>query len=103
MGPKSVPNESEGRKTGFARNSGQIRQKRTFLNLQGLNLCTSHFLVFGCLRDQDLVAFFQKVEGIFCYQDYSVLLTAALLICENSRRHLCPKLLESFERKLDVF
>ena len=62
---ESVPNESEGRKTSFARNSGQIRQKRTFLNLQGLNLCTSHILVFGCLRDQDVVGLYQKVEGNF--------------------------------------
>jgi len=42
-------------KTGFAAESGQIRKNRTFSNLQGLNLCTSHILVFGCLHGQDVV------------------------------------------------
>ena len=42
-------------KTGFAAESGQIRKNRTFSNLRGLNLCTSHILVFGCLRGQDVV------------------------------------------------
>jgi len=41
--------------TGFAAESGQIRKNRTFADLQGLNLCTSHILVFGCLHGQDVV------------------------------------------------
>jgi len=65
MGPKSILNESEGHKTGFARNSDQIRPKRTFLDLQALNLCTSHILVFGCLRDPDVVGLYKKVARKF--------------------------------------
>ena len=33
--------------------SGQIRKNRTFSNLRGLKLCTSHILVCGCLYGQD--------------------------------------------------
>jgi len=40
---------------GFAAELGQIRKNRTFSNLQGLNLCTSHILVVGCLHGQDVV------------------------------------------------
>ena len=42
-------------KPAFAAESGQIRKNHTFSNLQGLNLCTSHILVFGCLYGQDVV------------------------------------------------
>jgi len=35
--------------------SGQIRKNRTFSNLRGLKLCTSHILVFGCFHGQDVV------------------------------------------------
>jgi len=42
-------------RTGFAAESGQIRKNRTFSNFHGLNLCTSHILVFGCLHGQDVV------------------------------------------------
>jgi len=48
-------------KTGFAAESGQIRKNQTFPNLRGLNLCTSHILVFGCLRGQDVVGSLKKV------------------------------------------
>jgi len=41
--------------TSFAAESGQIRKNRTFSNLRGLNLCTSHILVFGCLHGQDVM------------------------------------------------
>ena len=42
-------------RTSFAAESGQIRKNRTFSNLRGLNLCTSHILVFGCLHGQDVI------------------------------------------------
>ena len=42
-------------KTGFAAESGQIRENWTFWNIQGLNLCTSHILDFGCVHGQDVV------------------------------------------------
>ena len=42
-------------RTGFAAESGQIRKNRSFSNLQGLNLCTSHIWVFGCLHGQNVV------------------------------------------------
>jgi len=51
--PSSVTCESR-----FCCESGQIRKNRNF---PGLNLCTSHFLVFGCLRDQDVVRSLKKV------------------------------------------
>ena len=41
--------------TDFYCKSGLIRKNRTFSKLRGLNLCTRHILVFGCLRDQDVV------------------------------------------------
>jgi len=42
-------------RTVFAAESGEIRKNRTFSNLRGLNLCTSHILVFDCLHGQDVV------------------------------------------------
>jgi len=48
-------------RTGFAAETGQIRKNRTFSNLRGLNLCTSHILVFGCFHGQDVVGSLKKV------------------------------------------
>jgi len=39
----------------FRRWIGKIRKNRKFSNLSGLNLCTSHILIFGCLHGQDVV------------------------------------------------
>ena len=67
-------------KTGFATESGRIRKNRTFQNLRGLNFGTSQILVFGCLRDKDVVGSKKKVaEKIPGTKRYSVLLTATLL------------------------
>jgi len=55
---ESLPRGEEGVggfKTGFAAESGQIRKNRTFSNLPGLILCSSHILVFGCLHGQDVI------------------------------------------------
>jgi len=46
--------------TTFAAESGQIRKNRAFSNHRGLNLCTSHILVFGCLYGQDVVGSLKK-------------------------------------------
>jgi len=52
-----------GPKTGFAAESGQIRKNRTFSNLRSLSLYTSHILVFGCLRGQDVVGLGRASSG----------------------------------------
>jgi hypothetical protein len=47
--------------TGFAAESDRIRKIQTFSNLRSSKLCTSHILVFGCLRGQDVVGSLKKV------------------------------------------
>jgi len=63
--------------TGFAWNSGLIRKKLTFSELQGFNLCTSHILVFWLLRSQ-VVLGPRKVNSKKRYQEYSESHPAAL-------------------------
>ena len=39
----------------FTAESDQIRKIQIFSNLRSSKLCTSHILVFGCLRGQDVI------------------------------------------------
>jgi len=89
-------------RTGFAAESGQIRKNQPFSHLRGLNLCTSHILVFGCLRGQDVVG--SKVAG----KIPGTKITQLYLRCHlhrfiKCRRHLCPKSPETFDCKLRLF
>jgi len=91
-------------KTGFAAESGQIRKNQTFSNLRGLNLCTSHILVFGCFHGQDVVGSLKKVaEKIPCTKIIWCYLRRYLHRVIGSRRHLCPKSPETFESKLSLY
>ena len=79
-------------RTGFAAESGQIRENRTFSNLQSLNLCTSHILVFGCTikiwsdRSKKYQKRFlvPKLLGI-TYVGTSIVSSAAVGICTHHR------------------
>jgi hypothetical protein len=42
-------------------NRAESEKNLTFSTLQGLNLFTSHILVFGCLRGQDVVGSFGPI------------------------------------------
>ena len=84
--------------------SGQIREKRTFSNLQCMNLCTSHILDFGCLRGQDVVGSFKKVaEDIPGTKITRYYLRRHFHWLGGSRCHSCPKPPKTFERKLCLF
>jgi len=91
-------------RTVFAAESGEIRKNRTFSNLRGLNLCTSHILVFDCLHGQDVVRSLKKVaENIPGTNITRYYLRRHLHRVIGSRRHLYPKSPETFESKLGLF
>jgi len=93
-----------GLRTGFTADLGQIRKNRTFSNRRGLNLCTSHILIFGCLRGQDVVGSLKKVaEKIPGTKITQYYLRRHLHRVIKCRRHLCAKSPETFERKLHLF
>ena len=92
-----------GIRTGFAAESGQIRKNWSFSKLRGLNLCTSHILVFGCLHGQDVDGSLKKVAE----KNHGTKITQYYVRCHlyrviSSWRHLCPKPPKIFERKLHL-
>jgi len=88
-------------RTGFAAESGQIRKNQTFSNLRGLNLCTSHILVFGCLHGQDVVGSLKKVaEKISGTNITRYYLRRHLHSVIGSRGHLWPNPPQTFEHIL---
>ena len=88
--------------TGFAAESGKIRNNRTFSNLWGLNLFSGSIL--GWFHDQDVVGSYKKVaEKIACTKITRYYLRRHLYRVISSRHHLCPNPPQTFERKLSLF
>jgi len=106
-------------KTEFARNSGQIRQKFIFSNLLGLYPCTSHTLVFGCLRAQDVVGSWKKVAKqipgtkitrYYLRRHFSHMWNCHCHLCPNRPKHLSASYIyfgwknhQSNNRSLSIF
>jgi len=80
-------------KTSFAAESGQIRKNRTFSNLRGLKLCTSHifcFWLFAWSRCGQIDKKSSRKDS--WYQDYSVLLTSAPPSCHRQPSAFVPEI-----------